>query len=96
MEKLLFPCFITTVFSTHLKKYIVVPMIVQKHLPMDYYNALSNAGSFEDVDTEYSWITNKGRILSQEEAAEFAYEHHLLDKKVKKLRLEDYKGSWKA
>ena len=92
MEKLIAPCFLLSLWATLLKKDVILPVVVPKNmLPMDVYNALLRENELQ-VDIEYSWITSKGRILSQSEAAKFAEENDLLDHRVTKLTSEIWTG----
>lgn len=96
MEKLLFPCFMLRTYAPLLKKSISIPVVVPNGMyPMDIYNILIKQQFEYPVPIEYHWMTSKGRILTGEEAAEFALENDLLDKKVDKLTTKDYQGAWR-
>jgi len=90
MEKLLLPAFAYS-FSEHPKNffYITVPKGV---LPMDVMNQLDQNGIH--ILPQYGWLTSRARFLTGEEAAEFALKNGLIDKVVKRLSLEEYKGEW--
>jgi hypothetical protein len=92
-EKLLRPAFRIVLWSSHLKKdiisYVCLP---DKILPMDLYNVLSTIGT---VDIDYSWLVSSGIFFSSKDAATFAFDNALIDKRVAQLTVEDFQGSWR-
>lgn len=91
LDKPIRPVLFVTFEDIDIDAFIVVP---DNTLPMDLYNALyktSNLSRFA-----YGWITNRGRIITGEEAAKIAFDLGLIDTRVDRLKLVDYKGSWKG
>lgn len=97
MERPLRPAFRTTFFSSHLRNPIETFVCVPDGIyPMDLYNALLKHEIQIHKEDTTGWMTSKGRYVDTYEAAELAFETNMLDKKVKRLTVEDYPGSWRA
>jgi hypothetical protein len=88
------PAFKVVVYAPHLGRSIEVWMAVPDGvLPMDLYNALYKR--YKDMESQHGWLTNLGRLVSPEEAAELALEAGMLERKVSRLSYTEFQGSWR-
>lgn len=95
MDRPVRPGFRVKIFSSHLDRDIETLILVPDGtLPMDLYNALLLRGY--DVEEDFEcWITNRGRIVSPDTAAELAFDEGLVDERKDFLSTTEYTGSWR-
>lgn len=96
MEKPTRPAILIQQYWSGANRTLGIPIVVPDGSQvMDVYNILLGLNVQIKYHDWYGWITTKGHYISGEEAAQMALEANLLDKKVKSLTTEDYRGSWK-
>lgn len=100
MEKIIGPCYLFYGNSYLMDTTLAVPLMIPNGCyPMDVFNMIiddeESAKSIHHLSDDYGWLTSKNRFLTQEEAADFVWQHHLVDKKLTKLTVEEFQGAWR-
>ena len=96
MERPLRPAWLASTYYHNKRNSIKIIITIPDYiLPMDIYNALSKK-DIVFLENTHGWITNQGRYVSSEEAAWLALEANLLDMRVERLSILDFKGKWKC